>query len=82
MTDRPKAAWLLLPILLMLGISISRAISRGDTLALVVLVAVAGVAISGVVAAYVYYRRHPEQVGRDWPAHRCPAGAGSCWPSA
>lgn len=66
MTDRPNAAWLLLPTLV-LGIQISRAIGRGDTLALVVLLAVAGVAISGAVAAYVYYRRHPEQVGRDWP---------------
>lgn len=67
MTDRPNAARLLLPTLLVLGIPISRAIGRGDTLALVVLLAVAGVAISGAVAAYVYYRRHPEQVGRDWP---------------
>lgn len=67
--DRPKAAWLWLPpILLLSGISMGRAVSRGDTLALVVLVAIAAIAVTGALATYVYYRRHPDHVGHHRPA--------------
>lgn len=69
MTDRPEAAWLPLPpLLLMSGILIGQAVNRGDTLALVVAIAVAAIAIGHALVAYVYYRRHPEQIKRDRPA--------------